>query len=148
MGYSLIPYCRSQNNNKYLTLDYSPDSCTFKVAETVKHHTLENCRIANARIQYRDYIRFMYDYQLKCYKNSNYKDLFNFMSFLINKKKQQNLISTTSDQNIHCWNNILSDTTTAATSTKTSPTSLSTFNISNQLRQSVQLLDVTFRYTK
>lgn len=107
MGYSTIQ-CLRHPSNRYLSVKYCQQENVFKVAETVKDGTLENCKLANAKIQYRDYIRFMQDYQLKCYKNSNYRDLFNFISFMICKKKECPLqLSDDPEQPIYCWNDAI-----------------------------------------
>lgn len=107
MGYSQKS-CTRLNVNKYLVLNYDEQNNVFNVKETAKSVFAENRYLANALIQYKDYIRFMYKSQLKCYISSNYPDLFTWMKTLIYEKKQGNatLIYDPNDSIFFSWNQL------------------------------------------
>lgn len=115
MGYSQKT-CERLHTNKYLVLRYDEDTNVFIVKETAKSVYMEMKNMANALIQYKDYIRFMYENQLRYYIRSNYPDLFAWMKTLISEKKQgkiEKICSHTSAQ-FYSWNEILSKTRSSA----------------------------------
>lgn len=110
MGYSQKT-CARMHANKYLVLKYDEENNVFVVKETAKSVYMENRDMANALIQYKDYIRFMYESQLRTYIRSNYPELFNWMKILISEKKQGNVQHISQDQTntamLYSWNELL-----------------------------------------